>query len=138
MRHTFDARERDWAANSEGWTEQNVAFSEIELKRIDETVGDLCRRCSPPEHANQLRCTYDIDGHAVPIFEERPPWDDSPGEWIRLGVARLRYYRSRNEWQLYWMRADLQWHLYEPADPSPDLAKLVSIVDEDEFCCFFG
>jgi hypothetical protein len=32
-----------------------MAFSELELKRIDRTVGDLCRRNSLPQHANELR-----------------------------------------------------------------------------------
>jgi hypothetical protein len=115
----------------------HVAFSEIELKRIDRTVGELCRRISPPQHADELRFAYDVDGHAVSIFEERPPWDGK-GEWTRLGVARFRYFRSRGEWVLYWMRADLKWHLYDPAPPRRDLGTLVRVVDNDEYCAFFG
>jgi hypothetical protein len=49
-----------------------MAFSEIELKRIDKTVGDLCRRTSPPEHLDELRFVYGIESHAVSIWEERP------------------------------------------------------------------
>jgi hypothetical protein len=49
-----------------------VAFSELELKRIDRTVGELCRRCSPPEHANELRTVYEVEGHSVSVYEERP------------------------------------------------------------------
>ena len=36
-----------------------------------------------------------LNGHAVSIMEERPPWDGSPGAWTRHGVARFRYLRSR-------------------------------------------
>lgn len=72
-----------------------VAFSELELKLIDATVGKLCRDSSPPEHRDELRCVYDIDGHGVSVFEERPPWDGSGGDWTRMGVARFRYFRSR-------------------------------------------
>lgn len=115
-----------------------MAFSELELKRIDATVGELCRRISPAEYADQLRFVYDIDAHAVSIYEERPPWDGTPGEWTRMGVARFRYFRSRGEWRLYWMRADLKWHVYEPAAPSRDLAELVRVVENDKYCCFFG
>jgi hypothetical protein len=50
-------------------------FNDLELKRIDRTVGELCRRCSPPERADELRFTYHVDGHVVSIWEERPPWD---------------------------------------------------------------
>jgi len=114
-----------------------MAFNELELKRIDRTVGDLCRRSSPPKHAHQLRVVYEIDGHSVSIFEERPPWD-GVGEWTRMGVARLRYFRSRGEWRLYWMRRDLRWHLYEPDEMATDLASLVAVVDADEYGAFFG
>ena len=120
------------------WRVQDVAFSELELKRIDHMVGDLCRSISPPEIADELRFVYDVDGHAVSIYEERPPWDGSPGEWTRMGVARFRYYRSRGEWMLYWMRRDPKWHLYDPAEPRRDLAALVRIVETDEYCAFFG
>jgi hypothetical protein len=48
-----------------------VAFSELDLKRIDKIVGGFCRRLSPPEHAHELRTAYEVDGHAVTIFEER-------------------------------------------------------------------
>ena len=115
-----------------------MAFSEFELKLIDATVGDLCRRSSPAEHADELHFACDIDGHSVSIMEERPPWDGSPGEWTRHGVARFRYFRSRGEWQLYWMRADLKWHVYDPAPPTRDLASLVRLVEEDAYCAFFG
>lgn len=83
-----------------------MAFDELELKRIDRTVGELCRKCSPPEHADELRTVYEVEGHSVTMYEERPPWDGA-GEWTRRGIARLRFYRSRREWQLYWMRQDL-------------------------------
>lgn len=115
-----------------------MAFTESELKMIDRTVGTLCRRVSPAAHADQLRFVYDVDGHAVSIFEERPPWDGRPGDWTRMGVARFRYYRSRDQWALYWMRRDLKWHLYDPARPRRRLAALVDIVEADHYCAFFG
>jgi len=115
-----------------------MAFSELELSRIDATVGALCREASPAEYADQLRFVCEIDGHTVSIWEQRPPWDGSPGEWTSNGVARFRYFRSRDEWQLYWMRADLKWHSYEPAPPTGDLARLVKVVEDDAYCAFFG
>ena len=87
-----------------------MAFDELELKRIERTVGELCRKSSPPEHADELRTVYEVEGHSVTMYDERPPWD-GVGEWTRRGLARFRYVRSRDEWQLYWMRQDLRWHL---------------------------
>ncbi len=71
------------------------------------------------------------------MYEERPPWRGE-GEWTRLGVARFRFYRSRGEWHLYWMRADLRWHRYEPHEMPTDLASLVAAVETDEYGAFFG
>jgi hypothetical protein len=105
-----------------------VAFTELELKRIQRTVGELCRRCSPPEH---------VEGHSVTVYEERPPWN-GVGEWTRRGIARLRYYRSRRAWQLYWMRQDLRWHLYDPDEMPADLDSLVAVVETDKYGAFFG
>ncbi|KAF0209563.1 MAG: DUF3024 domain-containing protein [Actinomycetota bacterium] len=115
-----------------------MSFSELELRRIDATVGGLCRRMSPAEYADELRFTYEVDGHAVSIWEERPPWDGSPREWTKMGVARFRFFRRRGEWQLYWMRADFKWHYYEPVGPSQTLGRLVKHVETDRYCCFFG
>ncbi len=127
MRTTLDTH-KDGAA---------VAFSELELKRIDRVVGALCRRCSPPEHAHELRTVFEVEGHSVSVYEERAPWRGE-GEWTRLGVARFRFYRSRGEWHLSWMRQDLRWHRYEPHEMPTDLASLVALVEADEYGAFFG
>jgi hypothetical protein len=114
-----------------------VAFSELELRRIDKTVGELCRRLTKPEYADSLRFVHEIEGHAVSLYEERPPWD-GVGEWTRVGVARFRFVRARGEWQLYWMRGDLSWHRYEPHAATPDLNSLVEVVEADKYGAFFG
>jgi hypothetical protein len=114
-----------------------MSFDELELKRIDRTVGDLCRRKTRPGFAEQLRFECEIDGHAVTVWEVRSPWD-GVGDHTRMGVARFRFVRSRGVWELYWMRPDLNWHRYDPAEPTPDLAALVAIVEADEYGAFFG
>jgi hypothetical protein len=114
-----------------------VAFDELQLKRIERTVGELCRKCSPPEYADELRTVYEVKGHTVTVYEERPPWD-GVGEWTRAGIARLRNYRSRREWRLYWMRQDLRWHLYDPDEMPADLDSLVAVIEADEHGAFFG
>jgi len=114
-----------------------VAFDELELKRIDCTVGELCRKCSPPEHAHELRTVYEVEGHSVTMYEERPPWD-GVGEWTRGGIARFRFSRARREWRLYWMRQDLRWHLYDPDEMPADLDSLVAVVEADKHGAFFG
>jgi hypothetical protein len=114
-----------------------MAFSEPELQVIERTVGALCRQRSPAQFADKLRVVYEVKGHSVTVFEERPPWRH-PGEWTRMGVARFRYVRSRGTWTLYWMRRDLKWHVYDPKTPRRGLRRLVEVVDEDEYGAFFG
>jgi heme A synthase len=114
-----------------------MALDELELKRIDRTVGSLCRKLSPPEHAEKLRTVYEVQGHTVTMYEDRPPWD-GVGEWTHRGLARFRYVRSSGLWSLYWMRADLRWHRYDPAPSTADLASLVAVVADDEYGAFLG
>ncbi len=48
-----------------------MAFSEFELKQIENTVGKLCKRRSPVHVRDQLRTTYVVKGHDVTMYEER-------------------------------------------------------------------
>ena len=114
-----------------------MAFSEIELKRIENLVGDLCRRRSPAEFRDELRLEYKIQGHDVVIFEWRQQYGDQTG-FYDTPVAKIKFVRTKNEWRLYWMRADLKWHGYEMLPSSRDLAELVNEIDEDPFAAFFG
>jgi hypothetical protein len=52
--------------------------------------------------------------------------------------ARVKYVRTKDEWRLYWMRADLKWHLYEPAPIHDSLQDALAVVDQDHYGCFFG
>lgn len=114
-----------------------MAFSELELKRIEKLVGGLCRRRTRPELADQLRLDYEIDGQNVLLFEERPDWRDATKR-MRTPVAKLRFVRTTGLWTLYWLRADLRWHRYDPAPPTADLATLIEVIDRDQNCAFFG
>jgi hypothetical protein len=53
-------------------------------------------------------------------------------------IARVRYFRSRGEWQLYWRRQDLKWHLYEPSAIHKSLRSALHVVVADAYGCFFG
>lgn len=112
-----------------------MAFTEDELHAIDRALEPLCS--SVPEHVrDRVRIGYEVDGHSVVVFEERPDWHGT-GAWSRCPSARFRFYRSRGEWGLYWMRRDQKWHSYEVA-PARRLATLVRHVERDEYGCFFG
>ncbi len=53
-----------------------MAFSELELKRIEQTVGEFCRKRSPAHLKDKLRLEYSVKGHEVIVFEWRSKWDN--------------------------------------------------------------
>lgn len=114
-----------------------MALSEIELKRIENTVGALCKRRSPAAVADQVSTRYRVQRHDIELYERRTHWRE-PGEWIETPVAKIKFVRSANEWRLYWMRQDLKWHRYEPFPGSRRIEDLVEAIDEDRDGCFWG
>lgn len=114
-----------------------MPFSELELKRIEQTVGEWCRKRSPAVLKDKVQLEYSVKGHEVIIFERRPEWDN-PKEWIESPVAKLKFIRSASKWRLYWQRADLKWHEYPGLSSSDDLGDLVHEIDADPLACFFG
>ena len=115
-----------------------MAFSEIELKTIEKLVGGLCREKAPAKFKDRLRFTYEVDGHSVVVYEERPYYNNL-AEWSKMGVAKFRYYRSKKHWKLYWMRRDLKWHSYDPdVSTAKSLEPLVKVVAVDKRGAFFG
>ena len=114
-----------------------MAFSEIELKRVQVVVELFCRRRSPAHARHQVRTEYRIKGQDVVIVEVRVVWDD-PSRWMEHGVAKLKFNRRSGEWKLYWLRGSLKWEAYEPLSASRDLTVLVGEIDRDPHGCFFG
>jgi hypothetical protein len=114
-----------------------MAFSEIELKNIDNKVGALCRWRSPARIKDKLYFEYEVIRHDVIIWERRPRYND-PSIWTKSAVAKLKYDRTNRRWKLYWMRSDMKWHLYDPSSSTGDLDLLVDEVDRDPHGAFFG
>ncbi|MGC2777568.1 MAG: hypothetical protein WA418_18225, partial [Bradyrhizobium sp.] len=49
-----------------------MAFNDLELARIERTVGKLCERRAPPPHLrHEVSMEYRVDGNAVTVFERR-------------------------------------------------------------------
>lgn len=114
-----------------------MAFSDIELQRIKREVGGLCEKRSPAHLKNKLRIEYKIEGQSVILYEVRPQWDD-PKIFRDHPFAKITFVKSRNIWKLYWRRADLKFHKYDPKKSSSQLSDLVKEIDKDSHGCFFG
>jgi hypothetical protein len=114
-----------------------MAFSKLELELIDNKVGGLCSKLNHPEYKDELSIEYRVSRHDVVIYENRPAYN-KPGEKIETPSAKLKYFRTKNEWGLYWMRKDLKWHIYKPYSNSVSLGDLLAEVKSDPYGCFFG
>ena len=114
-----------------------MPFTNLEIQLIHRLVGELCKRRTPDHVKDTIRLTYAIFNQKVVISEERP-FRDPSAQWIVLEIAKLRYVRTRNEWQLYWKRASGKWWPYEPHSRSKTLAAMIEEIDVDSYGCFFG
>ncbi|MGE5581421.1 MAG: DUF3024 domain-containing protein [Bacillota bacterium] len=115
-----------------------MAFSELEIKKIERLAQSFLDKRRPPVHLRkELDLGFRIDGNSIIIFEIRPFWKE-PGKTIEVPVAKSTYIKKSDIWKVYWQRADLKWHGYEPDPEVKTLEEFFKIVDEDEYCCFWG
>lgn len=115
-----------------------MAFSELERKRIEKTVGRFIETHRPPPAIrSQLDLKFRLQGQSVELFEIRPVWDN-PSQKMESPVAKATYVKAQNIWKVYWMRADLKWHGYPPAPEVATLDAFLALVAEDKHACFFG
>ena len=115
-----------------------MALNDIERKRIEKLVGAFVEKLRPPPHIrSQLDFGFRVTGQSVELFEVRPRWN-KPGIKHESSFAKATFVRAQGMWKVYWKRADLKWHGYEPVPEVSDIEKFLTVVKEDEYSCFFG
>ena len=115
-----------------------MSLAELQIRECLGATGEfIIKRRPPPEVRDQVDLRADINGQEVTIISVRPAFDD-PSRKAEHPIAKARWVGTQNVWKLYWMRADLKWHSYEPLPESPSIATLLAEVDRDPHCCFFG
>ncbi|MEX0360298.1 MAG: DUF3024 domain-containing protein [Allomuricauda sp.] len=115
-----------------------MALTEFEIEKIKLAMEGFMEKRRPPERIrNELDLGYRIEKQSVEIFEIRDLWN-RPGEKIKEMVAKATFVKSANNWKIYWQRADLKWHRYDPNPEVQDFEKFLEVVDKDELCCFWG
>ena len=101
-------------------------------------VGKFIERHRPkPEVRDKLDYRADIRGAELILSEVRPRFD-APDEILSLPFAKLRWFKSRKMWKLYWRRASGKWELYPPDPYYFSLEKALKVISADKHCCFFG
>jgi len=115
-----------------------MAISEFEIKRCERELQKFLEAQRPPPHMrDKLDFGYRIEDQSVEIFEVRPRWD-KPSEKLESSIAKTTYVKSKSYWKVYWKRADLKWHSYDPKPTTKTIEEFLELVAEDEHCCFFG
>ncbi len=115
-----------------------MALTEFQVKLIEQAVAGFMDRRRPPVHIrSEVDFGHRITGQSLELFEIRPQWD-VPSEKIEGAIAKATYVKRTNTWKVYWQRADLKWHRYEPAPEVNSLEDFLDLVEEDEYACFFG
>ncbi len=109
-----------------------IDINESTIKKFMESL-----RPEDPEIRKKLDFGYSYDGKIAILYEIRPFCDD-PKKILNIEFAKIRFYKSRKEWNLYWMRASGKWELYEPFSKSTHLEMIITVIKEDSYGCFFG
>lgn len=93
-----------------------------------------------PEHArHQVLVECQVSARHLTIVERRAPWREDFGpEWTSLPIARLRYTVADASWTLYWRDRNLRFHVYDRLPPSHRVDDLLSELDRDPSCIFWG
>ncbi len=115
-----------------------MSLSEFEQKKYEREVRAFVEKRRPPPHLrDELDLGFRLKGQSVEIFEIRPLWRN-PEKKIEEAVAKATYVKDRKIWRVFWQRADLKWHRYDPVPEVSSLQEFLTLVDQDEYACFFG
>lgn len=115
-----------------------MAISEFEIKKCQKEVEAFLEKRRPPPHIrNDLDLGYLIDGQSIELYEVRPDWQN-PTQKMETPIAKATYVKTQKHWKVFWQRADMKWHGYEPEPIVESLTDFLNIVDEDKYACFFG
>jgi hypothetical protein len=115
-----------------------MAFSLEQSADIYEVVAAYIKEKRPPEEIREeVDLAYRIDNQSVIIYEVRADWKDRSRK-IEERVAKATFVKSKECWKIYWQRADLRWHRYEPKSEVKRIDDFIKIVEEDQYGCFWG
>jgi len=115
-----------------------MAFSEFEIKRVEKLVGQFIEKRRPaPKIRHKLDMGFRLQNQCVELFEIRPAWNN-PDKIIESSFAKTTYVKTKNIWKVFWRRADLKWHRYDPKPQVKTIEEFLALVDQDKNACFFG
>ncbi|MDR8389528.1 DUF3024 domain-containing protein [Aliifodinibius sp. S!AR15-10] len=115
-----------------------MAFTEEEQKQWEPMVASFIVEERPPEEIRpKLDIGYTINNQSIIIYTLRPRWNQ-PEEKVEIPAAKITWVRRRRIWKVYWQRADMNWHIYDPLPETDRLEEFIDELKEDPRACFWG
>lgn len=114
-----------------------MPLTELQAAAVRHVLAPFRNLDAPPHVRAKLRVDFRIKGNEAILFESRPRFQN-PAIWQEAPVAKFRYVRTRQRWELFCQHSDLKWHCYNNLPYSPDLALLAAEVDRDPTGIFWG
>src|SRR3712207_109512 len=111
-----------------------TGLPELDVVRVQR----WCAERVPERARHQVRVECDVAPGHLTIVECRAPWQGGDAEWTRFPIARLRYTKVSKTWTLYWRDRNLCFHRYDRIGPAAGVEELLTEVDRDPTCIFWG
>lgn len=89
------------------------------------------------EIRGELDYGYSFTDNTLEVYSIRPRWNHK-NEKFHSPIIKCRYVKSSHIWKIYWMRASGKWVSYEPHPIAKDVQEIFSVLNDDEYGCFFG
>ena len=103
----------------------------------DRELLAYCESKFPIQIRDRVRLSTEWHGSKVTIFEHRPFLMDQ-ARWSKSPVAQLRFDAGSQLWLLFCSDRNHRWHPYSGMPSSKELHKLITAIEHDETCIFWG
>ena len=115
-----------------------MAFTKEELEQYRKVINAYIETRRPPVHLrNQVDLSFRIQNQSIEILEIRSRFND-PRKTVETPIAKTTWVQSQQVWHIFWQRADMKWHRYDPLPEVKTLDKFIDVVEADEYGCFYG
>ena len=108
-----------------------MALSDIEKKKVEQSLSRFCDARIPPHVRDQIKLTYEFRGNKATLFENRPVWNDPTAKWTHMKIAQFRFDDKKLKWSLFCSDRNGKWHEYQNISTTSNFDYLISGVNED-------
>jgi len=112
-----------------------MKFDSASYKKAIEYYVESIR--PPVEIRHNLDIGYVFEKQSLELFEIRPSFKNK-SIIQHFPFAKTTFVKSKNEWKIFWRRANGNWDPYELHPTVKNIHKFFEIVKGDKHHCFFG